>query len=46
MLGYIKDATKSLSGGLYTLAALVVIGVILVVIITPREATKSTPPVA
>jgi len=40
MLGYIKDATKSLSGGLYALAALVVIGVILIVIITPRPATK------
>jgi nitrate/nitrite transporter NarK len=37
MLGYIKDATKSLALGLYSLAALVVLGAILVVIFGPRR---------
>ena len=37
MLGYIKDATKSLALGLYLLAALVIIGGILVVIFAPRK---------
>ena len=35
MLGYIKDATKSLSLGLYSLAALVVLGGILVLAFAP-----------
>ena len=37
MLGYIKDATKSLAIGLYLLAALVALGAILVVIFGPRR---------
>jgi hypothetical protein len=36
MLGYIKDATQSLSLGLYSLAALVVLGGILVMAFAPR----------
>jgi nitrate/nitrite transporter NarK len=37
MLGYVKDATKSLAIGLYLLATLVALGAILVVIFGPRR---------
>lgn len=37
MLGYIKDATKSLNLGLYSLAALVVLGAVLVLLFAQRR---------
>jgi D-galactonate transporter len=40
MLGYIKDMTKSLSLGLYGLAAFVIIGGILVMLFAPRRSTQ------
>ncbi|MGZ3580661.1 MAG: MFS transporter [Syntrophales bacterium] len=39
MLGYIKDMTKSLSLGLYGLAAFVIIGGIMVMLFAPRRST-------
>ncbi len=40
MLGYIKDMTKSLSLGLYGLAAFVIIGGILVMLFAPRRSSE------
>jgi nitrate/nitrite transporter NarK len=37
MLGYVKDATQSLALGFYALAALVILGSVLVMIFGPRR---------